>query len=237
VKTILKIKNEIIIKYLTTVPIIYFNMMFDNSALVIVDVQNDFCKGGSLEVPGANTIIPIINSLKQLPFNITIFTKDWHPKNHCSFQTNNAGSKLFEEIVIRGTGKQIMWPIHCVQDTHGANIHRELQLNKYDKIIKKGCLSCVDSYSAFGDNGFGELRESTGLGKLLFDHKIKKLYIVGLALDYCVYYTAKDSILYGLETYVIQNATRGVSSKTSINAVRNMEKKGVHFINSVDLFV
>jgi nicotinamidase/pyrazinamidase len=135
------------------------------TALIIVDVQNDFCKGGSLEVPDANATIPLINKLRTLPiFDLVVLTRDWHAETHCSFAANNPGTNVFETIRLPDTGvNQVMWPTHCIKGTHGAEFHKELKLNKEkDIIINKGQIDRVDSYS-----GFGSAPEKTELESVL----------------------------------------------------------------------
>jgi nicotinamidase/pyrazinamidase len=161
------------------------------TALIIVDVQNDFCKGGSLEVTDANTIIPLINKLRDLPiFDLVVLTRDWHAPTHCSFAANNPGTNVFEMIKLVDTGiDQIMWPTHCVQGTPGAQFHKDLVINHTsDVIVNKGLLERVDSYS-----GFGSHPEKTELEAVLKKADISTVYCVGLAFDYCVGSTAFDA--------------------------------------------
>ena len=182
-------------------------------ALIVVDIQNDFCKGGSLEVPSANEIIPLVNKLtKNEMFDLVVLTKDWHPSNHKSFASQHEGKNVFELINLNGID-QVLWPDHCVQDTFGSEIHKDIDLdipNLY--IFKKGMDSEVDSYSGFYDN---DKKTSTGLSDFLTEKGIKETYIVGLATDYCVKYTAIDSVIEGFETFVIWDACRGISEDLS----------------------
>lgn len=164
--------------------------MDNKSALIIVDVQNDFCEGGSLAINDASSIVPLINKLRQNPlFSMIILTRDWHPENHGSFVENNPGQKVFTLFKLPDTGvDQMMWPKHCVQGTKGAEFHPDLTVLSTDTIVNKGTLERVDSYS-----GFGSHPEVTELEKILRENHIQTVYCVGLAYDYCVGSTALDA--------------------------------------------
>jgi nicotinamidase/pyrazinamidase len=199
------------------------------SALIIVDVQNDFCKGGSLAVPDANEIIPIINMIReQKNFDMIVLTQDFHPKNHKSFASNHKGKKVFDIIGLNGL-KQVLWPDHCVQNTLGAGFHPDLKIERSDIIIQKGMDPDVDSYSGFYDNNH---INDTGLAKLLHDNEIEEVLIAGLATDYCVKFTALDAVDEGFKTYIIVDAIRGVDANMGDvrNALIDMENRGVKFI-------
>ncbi len=176
-----------------------------NSALILVDIQNDFCPGGSLAVRGGDDVIAIANSLQQ-EFPITIATKDWHPTNHTSFASNHLGKKIGDVIKVHGID-QILWPDHCIQNTHGAEFHLQLNTQNIQKIFYKGTNPEIDSYSAFFDN---EHRRATRLGDYLHDINIKNVYIMGLATDYCVKYSCLDAVQLGFHTHIIQEGCRGV---------------------------
>lgn len=160
------------------------------SALIIVDVQNDFCDGGSLEVKGGSDIVPLINEIREkYKFDEIYLTSDWHPDDHCSFAKNNPGSELFKAVVLPKTNvTQVMWPTHCVAGTKGAEFHPKLVVDPKDRIIRKGQNVDWDSYS-----GFGMEDDETSLGKDLSESKIEKVFVVGLAFDYCVGNTALDA--------------------------------------------
>ena len=176
--------------------------------LVIVDVQNDFCLGGALEVPNGNKIIPVINSLvKSNKFDLITATQDWHPREHKSFASNHKNKKVYDIINLKGIN-QVLWPDHCVQRNKGSRFHNDLNLEKKIKIFKKGSNPEIDSYSGFYDN---DHKSSTGLTEYLNKHKITDVYITGLATDYCVKFTALDSVKEGFKTYVIKDAVRGVN--------------------------
>lgn len=177
-------------------------------ALIIVDVQNDFCEGGSLAVPGANEIIPYINLLMQdNVYDEIILTQDWHPADHKSFASNN-GKKIGETIILNGI-PQFMWPDHCVQGTPGADFHPDLNREKVTHIIQKGTNPDYDSYSGFQDNN---QMVKTGLEDYLKYHDIELVEIVGLAMDYCVKYTCLDAAKIGFVTCLHFNGTRAVNA-------------------------
>ncbi len=184
--------------------------------LIIVDVQNDFCPGGSLAINEGDTIIPTINSL-QKRFERVVLTADWHPKDHSSFTSSNPKLEAFSSIMMP-YGKQIVWPPHCVIGTHGAKFHENLNVNKASLIIKKGFRKEVDSYSAFWEN---DKSTSTGLEGALKNLAIKRVFICGLALDYCVHYSAIDAAKIGFKVYVIGDATKPVGPTTSVQKTMN----------------
>jgi nicotinamidase/pyrazinamidase len=201
-------------------------------ALIIVDAQNDFMPGGALAVKEGDRIIPVINSL--LPkFDLVIFTKDWHPSNHKSFASQHEGAKEFDMIDLNGLD-QVLWPDHCVQNTPGADLHPDIDFGKIKGdfyIFKKGMDPETDSYSGFYDNG---RKNSTGLKEFLEERGVAQTYICGLALDYCVSYTAIDSAMEGFKTCVIEDATKSIDP--DINEVlKNFREAGVSFIESWEL--
>jgi len=204
----------------------------DKNVLLIVDIQNDFCPGGKLAVNEGDKIIPIINSL--IPrFDRVVGTQDWHPQNHKSFATNHKGKKEYDIIDLHGID-QVLWPVHCVQGTEGADFHKNLNVNKLDMIVRKGTNPDVDSYSTFLDN---DKKIMTGLKGYLNGLGINQIFIAGLATDYCVYYSALDSINYGFDTYVIIDACRGVNVPAGSidNAVNDMKTNNVKIIHSENL--
>lgn len=176
-------------------------------ALIVVDVQNDFCEGGTLAVPGANSIIPYINLLmEENEYDQIVLTQDFHPSDHKSFASNN-GKKIGEVIELNGV-KQFMWPDHCVQGTFGAEFHKDLNISKATHIIQKGKNPEVDSYSGFQDN---QGKVKTGLEDFLKYHDIQLVEVVGLALDYCVKYTCNDAVKAGFITCLHFNGTKAVN--------------------------
>lgn len=201
-------------------------------ALLIVDVQNDFCPEGNLAVKEGDGIIPVINGIMSR-FDIIIASKDWHPDNHICFISQHNDKRIGETVICDGI-PQIIWPEHCIQDTAGSEFHPDLNTCRILKIIHKGMNINVDSYSAFRDNHH---EHPTGLNKYLQKKEIKKLFIVGLATDYCVKYTALDELDLGYDVYVIKDATRGVNIKPddSERALSELSLKGITLIKSVDI--
>ncbi len=198
-------------------------------ALILVDLQNDFCEGGALEVKGGDEIISIANKLMD-HFDLIIATQDWHPANHGSFAANHYWRKPGQVIELNGL-QQILWPIHCVQESFGAEFRPHLLTEKIDEIFQKGTDIKIDSYSGFFDNG---RKKSTGLSEFLKKKGIKDVYILGLATDYCVKFTALDAKEQGFNTYLIEDATRGVNinENDSKEAILEMKNKGVSIIHS-----
>ena len=197
-------------------------------ALIVVDVQNDFCDGGALAVPNANEIIPYINLLMQDDqYDQIILTQDWHPANHKSFANNN-GKQIGDTITLNGM-PQFMWPDHCVQDTFGAEFHKDLNVERANHIIQKGKNTDFDSYSGFQDNNHFM---KTGLEDYLKYHDIQLVEIVGLAMDYCVKFTALDAARAGFVTCVHFNGTRAVNVKpdNDKSAIFDMLKNGVSIL-------
>ncbi len=202
------------------------------TSLLIADVQNDFCPGGSLPVPKGDQIIPVINRIMGR-FDTVVATQDWHPQDHVSFASNHPGKKLFDVVSV-GDMEQILWPDHCVQGKEGAAFHPELNRNAINLILRKGIRSNLDSYSGFFEN---DRKTSTGLSYYLNGLGIEELYICGLAFDFCVFYTALDSVRLGFNTTVIENASRGVDVPSG-NIARTREEMiqaGVHLVSSDEL--
>jgi nicotinamidase/pyrazinamidase len=175
------------------------------NALILVDIQYDFVPGGALAVNEGDRIIPLVNSL-QRSFNLVVATQDWHPADHKSFASNHSGKTAFEKISLHGLD-QVLWPDHCVQGTRGAELHAELHTNQVEAIFRKGMDRDIDSYSGFYDNGS---KRSTGLAGYLRERKVDKVFVCGLAADYCVAFTAKDALRENFKTYIIEDATRPI---------------------------
>jgi nicotinamidase/pyrazinamidase len=201
----------------------------EKAALIIVDVQNDFLPGGALAVREGEQVIPVINQL-QGKFVHILGTQDFHPADHGSFAANHSGKVPGELIDLAGL-TQILWPVHCVQGTKGADFHLELELEKWEAIFPKGKNPEVDSYSGFFDNA---RRGDTGLGEYLKSKGIEQVFVCGLALDYCVKFTALDAQSLGFETFLIFDATRAVNLKPEDGnlAIKEMEEAGVHILTS-----
>ena len=196
-------------------------------ALILVDIQNDFMPGGPLAVPFGDAIIPLVNDL-QSSFGLVVATQDWHPRNHKSFASNHENKKPFETIILHQL-EQVLWPDHCIQGSDGAQIHPAINVNSVEGIFRKGMDAEIDSYSAFYDNGY---KKSTGLAGYLRERKVNKVYVCGLAADYCVYYTAKDSLKENFETYIIEDATRAIDPNGFVKAKENILASGGQIIKS-----
>lgn len=201
-------------------------------ALILVDVQNDFVPGGALAVPGGDEIIPVCNRVSKA-FSLVVATQDWHPATHGSFAASHPGHKVGDVIDLNGL-PQILWPVHCVQDTPGAAFVPGLDLSRVGRVFRKGTDPGIDSYSGFFDNGH---RKATGLGEYLKQKSVTDIYVAGLATDYCVKFTALDSRLLGFNTFVIQDACRGVNVRPGgvEAAIEQMREAGVHVIESREI--
>ena len=206
-----------------------------NDALIIIDMQNDFIPGGSLAVEEGDLIIEDINKIahKFKENNGTIIlTQDWHPQNHLSFASNHKGKNPGDEYMSEdGAIGPVLWPDHCVQGTNGTEFHKDLKIDLADKIIQKGMNPNVDSYSGFQDN---DKKSETGLRKYLNAKKIKRIFVCGLALDYCCYYTAMDGLEFGYKVYFLVNLTRGVDLPEGNveNALKNLKKSAIKFVKN-----
>lgn len=198
------------------------------TALVVIDVQNDFIPGGRLAVPGGDEIVPLINQLGR-SFRHVILAQDWHPAGHASFASSHPGKEPFD-IIQLPYGEQKLWPDHCVQGSDGAALHPALDLPHARLIIRKGCNPDIDSYSAFME---ADHQTPTGLTGYLKERGIDTVYLVGLALDFCVMFSALDARLAGFNTFVLLDACRGIDTDGSMNtAIRRMQEAGVELIQS-----
>lgn len=200
-------------------------------ALLIVDVQNDFCPGGALEVPNGDKIIPVINKLSQ-KFDVVVQTQDWHPAGHSSFASSHDGKDPFETIEMP-YGEQVLWPDHCVQGTQGAEFHPDLETNPSQLIIRKGFRKEIDSYSAFYEN---DDKTTTGLTGYLRERDIDTLYAVGLATDFCVKWSVVDGLKEGFDVHVVEDAVKGIDIEGSVEqAWSEMLDAGALKVSSNDL--
>lgn len=201
-------------------------------ALIIVDVQNDFLPGGALPVPHGDEVIAIANRLSDA-FDLVVATQDWHPANHGSFAASHPGRRVGDLIDLNGL-PQILWPVHCVQGSFGAEFATGLLTSHFSRIFRKGTDPMTDSYSGLFDNGH---RRSTGLGKFLRAEGATTAYIMGLATDYCVKFTALDAIAAGFDVYLIQDGCRGVELKFGDvdQAVEEMRRGGAEMISSTEV--
>lgn len=189
--------------------------MIDNRALLVIDVQNDFCPAGRLAVAGGNEIVPLVNSLAH-EFNHMVLTQDWHPADHSSFASQHEGVAPFSTITMP-YGPQTVWPDHCVIGSEGAAFHPQLDVTRAELIIRKGFRKAIDSYSAFFEN---DRKTPTGLAGYLQERGLTRLTLVGLAFDYCVRYSAEDAKALGFSVTVIERATRAIDLNGSADATR-----------------
>ena len=201
-------------------------------ALVVVDIQNDFLPGGALAVSQGDTIIPVVNELMNA-FDLVVATQDWHPADHESFASNHHGKKIGDIIDLHGLD-QVLWPDHCIQHTNGAAFAGALNTSLIKRTFRKGTDSRVDSYSGFFDNG---KKHDTGLCSYLKDYQVNEVFIVGLATDYCVKFTALDAASLGFKTTVILDAVRAVNLQPTDQelAIQTMNQAGIKTINSHEI--
>lgn len=201
------------------------------STLLVVDLQNDFCPGGALEVPEGDSIVPIVNQLIGR-FQTVILTQDWHPEGHKSFASSHPDKSPFETIEMP-YGTQVLWPDHCVQGSKGAAFHSDLNTDQAQLIIRKGFRTEIDSYSAFFENDHST---STGLHGYLKDLGLHDIYICGLASDFCVKWSVVDATKLGYNVNLITDATRGIDLDDSVEAAfKEMEESGARFLTSEEL--
>lgn len=204
----------------------------ENLALLVIDVQNDFCPGGSLAVRDGDQVVPVINHFTS-KFSRVVATQDWHPDDHVSFAKNHPKKNVYDRVEVNGLS-QVLWPIHCVQGTIGADFHPALKTEDFDVILRKGTNPSVDSYSAFMDN---DKKLMTGLEGYLRSLGISKVFICGLATDYCVFFSAMDAVSLGFSTHVIIDACRGVDvpENNIANRIKMMKENGVVLLHSTDI--
>jgi nicotinamidase/pyrazinamidase len=182
-------------------------------ALIVVDVQNDFCPGGALAVPKGDEVVPVVNRIASR-FRHVVLTQDWHPRGHVSFASSHPGRRPFERILV-AYGEQVLWPDHCVPGTRGAELHPGLDTLGADLVVRKGNDAAVDSYSAFFEN---DHRTSTGLAGYLRERGCSRLFVAGLATDFCIQYTALDARQLGFEVCIVEDAVRGIDLDGSVAA-------------------
>jgi nicotinamidase/pyrazinamidase len=198
-------------------------------ALLLVDIQNDFCAGGALAVPDGDAVVPVANALGRR-FERVVATQDWHPPTHLSFASNHVGKQPYELSELDGL-PQVLWPPHCVQGTRGAEFHPALERSRIERVFQKGTDERIDSYSGFYDNG---QRKATGLGDYLKHAGVTDLIVLGLATDYCVKWTALDARRLGFGVRVVEDGCRGVAlTRESVpNAFAEMIAAGVRIVQS-----
>jgi nicotinamidase/pyrazinamidase len=185
----------------------------DDDLLLVIDVQNDFCPGGALAVADGDAVVPVINRLAER-FDHVVLTQDWHPPGHSSFATSHPGSAPFETIAMP-YGRQVLWPDHCVQGTPGAAFHPQLVTQRAELVIRKGFRNEIDSYSAFYEN---DRRTPTGLAGYMRERGFRRVFLAGLATDYCVYYSAVDARRLGFDTVLIEAGCRAIDMAGSLDA-------------------
>ncbi|MGI9525871.1 MAG: bifunctional nicotinamidase/pyrazinamidase [Weeksellaceae bacterium] len=195
-------------------------------ALIVIDMQYDFLPGGSLAVEGGDEIIPLINKLIQ-DYDLVLATQDWHPADHKSFASQHPGMEPYATTELNGL-PQVLWPDHCVQGTHGAEFHQDLDFKKVEAIFRKGMNAEIDSYSGFFDNGH---LKTTGLSGYLKEKGVSEVHFVGLAADFCVYYSMMDALKEGFEVTLIENATRAIFPEQFLEQKDALKNK-VNFINN-----
>ncbi len=199
--------------------------------LLVIDVQNDFCPGGALAVPHGDQVIAPIHRIAPL-FEHIVLTQDWHPANHISFARSHPGKEPFETIEC-AYGTQTLWPLHCVQDSAGAEFHPDLQLPQAELILRKGFRPQIDSYSAFFEN---DRTTPTGLAGYLRERELARVFLAGLAYDFCVGYSALDARRLGLEAFVLLDACRAIDLNGSVAAIEAaFGEAGVSGIDSAEL--
>jgi nicotinamidase/pyrazinamidase len=202
----------------------------DDDLLLIIDVQNDFCPGGALAVADGDAVVPVVNRLIER-FDHVVLTQDWHPSGHSSFATAHPGSAPFETIGM-AYGQQTLWPDHCIQGTPGAAFHPKLATERAELVIRKGFRSAIDSYSAFYEN---DRRTPTGLAGYLRERGLRRIFLAGLATDFCVHYSAMDARRLGFDTVLIEDGCRAIDLAGSLDAARAaMAEAGVQRVSDLD---
>ena len=201
----------------------------ESDVLLVVDVQNDFCPGGTLAVPGGDEVVPVVNRLMDR-FDNVILTQDWHPPGHRSFASTHPGKAPFDSVEVE-YGPQVLWPDHCVQGTPGAAFHPGLLADRAQLVVRKGFRASVDSYSAFMEN---DKSTSTGLAGCLQERGLRRVFACGIATDVCVKFTALDARAAGFEVVLIEAASRGIDTDGSLaTARREMAAAGVTLIDDL----
>ena len=202
----------------------------NDDLLLIIDVQNDFCPGGALAVADGDAVLPVVNRLAER-FDHVVLTQDWHPSGHSSFATAHPGSTPFETISM-AYGPQTLWPDHCIQGTPGAAFHPKLATERAELVIRKGFRSAIDSYSAFYEN---DRRTPTGLAGYLRERGLRRIFLAGLATDFCVHYSAMDARRLGFDTVLIEGGCRAIDLGGSLDAAwAAMAAAGVQRVRDLD---
>jgi nicotinamidase/pyrazinamidase len=198
-------------------------MVTDEDILLVIDVQPTFMPGGELPVPDGGAVVPVINQLLAGPFRHAVATQDWHPPGHSSFASTHPGKAPFDTVAL-AYGGQVLWPDHAVQGSAGAALHTGLDLRRVELILRKGFRREVDSYSAFREN---DRRTGTGLDEWLRARRVGRVFLAGLALDYCVAWSAQDAVRLGYDVTVIADACRSVRPEGDEATLRRLREAGV----------
>ncbi|HET9066994.1 MAG TPA: bifunctional nicotinamidase/pyrazinamidase [Amaricoccus sp.] len=202
-----------------------------SDGLIVVDVQNDFCPGGALAVAEGDRVVPLVNRIAPL-FAVRVFTQDWHPADHMSFAASHPGAAPFTSVAMP-YGPQVLWPVHCVQGTPGAEFHPDLDTVAADLVIRKGFRPEIDSYSAFYENDHAT---PTGLSGYLHDRGVRRVWLAGLATDFCVSWSAIDALAHGFEVVLLEDACRAIDLDGSLAAaMRQMRTGGVTIAQAREL--
>ncbi len=201
----------------------------DNTALIVIDVQNDFCSGGALEVPDGDSIVGTVNALMEVAAR-SVLTQDWHPVDHSSFASSHEGKAPFSTTEMP-YGTQVLWPDHCVQETDGADFHPDLRVQSATHTVRKGFRREIDSYSAFFEN---DRSTPTGLHEHLSSRRVDSILCVGLATDFCVYYSVMDALALGYTVAICEEACRAIDLEGSLAAARADMWRGGALAVSVD---
>jgi nicotinamidase/pyrazinamidase len=202
----------------------------DTDALLVIDVQKDFCPGGALAVPGGDAVVPIVNRLMRR-FEHVVLTQDWHPGGHLSFATSHEGREPYSTVALH-YGEQTLWPDHCVQGTPGAEFHDDLDVDRAQLLLRKGFRTRIDSYSAFHEN---DRVTQTGLAGYLRERGLTRVVCVGLATDYCVRYSAEDARRLGFEAVLVEEACRAIDLGGSLTAaMAALRAAGVTLLSTAD---
>jgi nicotinamidase/pyrazinamidase len=200
----------------------------ERDILLIVDIQNDFCPGGGLAVPRGDEVVPLLNRLAAR-FRHVVLTQDWHPRGHLSFASSYPGRKPYETIAL-AYGTQVLWPDHCVQGTPGADFRTDLAVPHAELVLRKGYHREIDSYSAFVEN---DRRTATGLAGYLRERGLARVFVAGLAFDFCVRYSAEDAHREGLQVTVVEDACRGIDVAGSVaQTQRRLAELGIPCISA-----
>lgn len=200
-------------------------------ALILTDIQYDFLPGGALAVDDGDKVVEASNKVLE-KFDLVVATQDWHPPNHGSFASNQHDKKPLDKGELGGL-EQIFWPDHCVQGSHGAELHKDLNTNKVEAIFRKGMEPDIDTYSAFFDNGH---KKDTGLDGYLKGRKVNDIYVTGLAGDFCVYFTIKDAVDLGYNVTLIKDATRPIDKENfENNILPELKDLGVEIVTTDEI--